>query len=267
MFNSKYFSFIFQSIYPSNCLSCDQEIANICSFCLQEIDCLTLKCCGICGLFDTDNSLNNPISNDSGNPLNISCDRCMSRPLNHQSSQAILPYHHPISRHLLQAKYPKNSIFCNFYRLLDFCNLRLSSQPIFKDIQSKITIITSIPTQAKRLRQRGVSIPHLFAQSLRQLEGWQHLQYKPKLLRLSRDQGQQVHLNGSERWSAQEGLFDINLRQLPKSPQDHFLLIVDDVSTTGSTFFHAVDACVRVGFRRDQIFTLSIFGGSFSRRS
>jgi predicted amidophosphoribosyltransferase len=263
MFNSKYFSFIFQTIYPSNCLSCDQDIADICPLCLLEIDCLTLNFCPTCGLFEIENDLKDLV-NDSNSPI---CDRCLTRPLNHQKSQAILPYHHPISRHLLQAKYPKNSNFCNFYRLLDFCNFRLSSQPHFKEIQSKITMITCMPTQPKRLRQRGASIPYLFAQSLRQVEGWQKLQYQPKLLKLTRHQGQQVHLNGSERWTAQAGLFDINLRQVPKSPQDHFLLIVDDVSTTGSTFFHAVEACVRVGFRRDQIFTLSIFGGSLSKPS
>ncbi len=240
---------LFQMIYPSTCLACEQEIALMCPLCIQEIDWITINTCQICGLFDVFNTED--------------CPRCISHPLNHQLSLAIIPYHHPTSKYLTQVKYQKNASFSDFYRLLDFCHLRLSQSIFLSRFPNQITDIISMPTQAKRLWQRGVSIPHLFAKSIQTLAPFNKAKYHTNLLNLTRAQGQQVHLNVQERWSAQEGLYQINLGKMPKNPrslEDRFLLLVDDVSTTGSTFFHAVEACVQAGFRRDQIFTLSIFG-------
>ncbi len=244
---------MFFSLYPRICISCHKELGVLCELCRLELDLLTEKQCVICGYFSQKHC------------------RCTQKKLNHIQSLSIYPYHCGLSQCLQIAKYGAQHDFSAYQTLLDFAvpelKLKLqTNQSVLTQNLDKIDILCVIPPQKKRLFQRGYSAPYLFAKTLARMKVFPNAKID-LLLKNQRYEKQQTSKSIQERWDL-SGLFALSLDpfKIQKSyakPIDQLkVIVIDDVSTTGSTFFHSAEVLQEAGFLADHIFSLSVFGGS-----
>ncbi|MCL1832394.1 MAG: double zinc ribbon domain-containing protein [Oscillospiraceae bacterium] len=96
-------------------------------------------------------------------------------------------------------------------------------------------VITCVPTDAMRLRERGYNPPALIAREMSVISG---LPCDTKLLRKVRETEVQKSLSAAGRRENLRGAFALNKRACPPET----VLIIDDVCTTGATLTEA--ACV-----------------------
>ncbi len=97
-------------------------------------------------------------------------------------------------------------------------------------------IITNVPADLKRLKQRGFHLPQILAKKLSKLSG---IQYVDLLHKKSHTEAQ-TNKTRTERLESLKNIFELN----PKIIEDEFdmsevktICIIDDVSTTGATLF------------------------------
>jgi predicted amidophosphoribosyltransferase len=244
------------SIYPQYCLSCHQSLGLLCELCELELKLQMKNQCLRCGFF-----------------YDQSC-RCSQHQLNHQQSIAIFPYHHPLSQCLVKAKYSEAKDFSDYQSLLPLAILHFQKS-LANGIQrhsplqaslSDIDVLCPIPSQKKRLVQRGYSAPYLFAKALAQSKCFPKASLK-LLLKTTRDEAQQATKSAADRWQL-DGLFALNRglkhlekQAMPKGIKSFKILMIDDVCTTGSTFDHAAQCFIDHGVKPENIFSLSLFGG------
>ncbi len=144
-------------------------------------------------------------------------------------------YEGPLMRALLQLKYRPNkrlaTAFADWLRDL----LRRENWHPNK--------ITAVPLAASRLRQRGYNQAGLIATALSKKT---ELPYDPGALRRIRETPSQVGLDPTERWLNVSGAFEACSR----SEQDHVVLLVDDLFTTGATLAACASALLEEGARQ-----------------
>ena len=100
-----------------------------------------------------------------------------------------------------------------------------------------------MPGAPARTRQRGYHCPTLLARELaRQIP---NLQVLPQALQLRRETREQKELGRVERFANVRGLY-----QATSAVQDRYVLLIDDVMTTGATIFSAVESLYNSGAAR-----------------
>jgi ComF family protein len=109
--------------------------------------------------------------------------------------------------------------------------------------------IAAVPLAASRLRQRGYNQAGLIATALSKKA---ELPYHPGALRRIRETPSQVGLDPAERWLNVSGAFEA----CSQSEQEHVVLLVDDLYTTGATLAACASALLEGGAR--QVFGLTV---------
>jgi len=105
---------------------------------------------------------------------------------------------------------------------------------------AELDLITCIPTDSARKRERGYNPPALLAAEISAISGIPH---DPKLLVKTRRSEAQKTLTADERRKNLKGVFALNKnRTCPKN-----ILLVDDVCTTGSTLSEAAGILLSCG--------------------
>ncbi|MBQ7502753.1 ComF family protein [bacterium] len=99
-----------------------------------------------------------------------------------------------------------------------------------------------MPANKKRRLERGFHLPELLARRLcRHFDSWI---YAPQMLRLKRDLPPQKALTRHERFMNVRGAYE------PGEAEGAYIVVVDDVMTTGATLFEAAQTLFKAGALR-----------------
>ena len=113
--------------------------------------------------------------------------------------------------------------------------------PALSECKKAEAIVVHIPTATSRVRQRGYDQAALIARSAAQTAGLRHA---PLLLR--RGQQRQVGLRRQQRLSQLDGAFQV---RNPDTAKGAYVILVDDVVTTGATLEAAAKTLKKAGAR------------------
>ena len=117
-------------------------------------------------------------------------------------------------------------------------------------LHCNLDILVPVPLGKKRLRERGYNQVALVARPLAHYAG---IQYLPGALSKERDTRSQVGLNVSQRQKNVSNAYRADERKL----KGKSVLLVDDVSTTGSTILSCTDALLSAGAREVYAITIA----------
>ena len=159
--------------------------------------------------------------------------------------KSIYSYRDPVIRELIwQIKYKKNkhAIECASYAL----NTQLSK------INEKVTLIP-VPISKKRRKERGYNQCELIIDELLSSNTNNLISKDFNLLIRSKDIDKQTFKNKKDRISNTKDIF-----QIIKMPIDNSkIIIIDDVTTTGSTLKEAREALLKSGFMTVEALTVA----------
>jgi ComF family protein len=128
-------------------------------------------------------------------------------------------------------------------------SLALHLENLLQNHQWNINLVAPVPLGKERRKQRGYNQGALIAQPLALAL---QLPYNPQILIRTRETQSQVDLTLSERQSNLDGAFQAN----NKVATNKRILIIDDVSTSGSTLDACAKALKKAG--ADTVFGLTI---------
>lgn len=124
---------------------------------------------------------------------------------------------------------------------------------IASDVRSlnwDIELVIPMPLGKKRMQERGYNQVALVAEPLAYELGWA---YSSRALQKSRETRSQVGLNISQRRQNVDHAYQAN----PEMVKRKSILLMDDVSTTGSTVASSTKALLSAGARDVYVFTLA----------
>lgn len=192
---------------PHHCIICGKEDNIICENCLfSEQKMLSPTCC-LCATPNADWRV---------------CDKCRV--------QVTLGYIWPASEYSGAVK--------QLVHLLKYERAKAAHQPLAALIEDAMPfgewLIVPVPTEPKRIRQRGYDHAQLIARHVAQLR---HLPYYQVLLRVQH--ARQVGENRVQRLVQAAGMFAVSPRVNVKGAK---IVLIDDVCTTGATLTAAAKA-------------------------
>jgi predicted amidophosphoribosyltransferase len=129
--------------------------------------------------------------------------------------------------------------------------------------ESMRIVVVPMPVTRARRRERGFNQCELLLDEIKKLcaENGSHLDFASDLLLRAHNTSRQTLKNRAERIESIKDMFALNeeaslLPELKRGPLNHFIVVIDDVITTGSTMRDAVNTLRHAGFERT--FGLSI---------
>jgi ComF family protein len=226
-------------LYPYTCFLCGGAGDNnldLCSCCLSNFKPIQFSCsrCGI--------PLNNISNTDAYNTKHhLICGACLKKPPNFDAIKTMFHYEGP-ARFLIQSlKYQAKHSCARTIGLL--MSERLKLEPVTPNA------IIPIPLHTKRLRQRGFNQA---AEIAKYLQTSVNLQQHHKLLKRVINTAQQMSLKAPQRKKNMQGAFSSHpAKQLP------YVILVDDVVTTGSTANEAAKTLKKAGAKRVDIWAFA----------
>lgn len=205
-------------LFPASCFLCGGEVAGlepVCPDCLADLPRWEGAVCAVCG-----------IGIEEGLDL---CRSCAVEGRSYAGARSVGPYDGSLRRLVVALKYEGE---------------RALARPL-GDLVAELAepkegaIVTAVPPDPKRLRERGYHPAELLARRIARRLG---LPYRD-LLRKRRASPPQVGRPREERQRAMQGLFAARL-----SGRGEPVLVVDDVITTGATAEEAARALGEAGF-------------------
>lgn len=127
--------------------------------------------------------------------------------------------------------------------------LALSMLEFVRSLNWKIDMVVPAPLGKKRLQERGYNQVALVAQPLTYEMGWE---YAPQAMWKSRETRSQVGLSISQRGENVRGVYQAD----PEKVKRKSILLMDDVSTTGSTISSGTEALLCAG--AEEVYALTI---------
>lgn len=112
-------------------------------------------------------------------------------------------------------------------------------------------LLVPVPLHVRRLRERGFNQALLLVRELSRRTG---IPYLKGILRKKRATVPQVQLSGSERERGVRGTFEVFEKE---GVEERWILLVDDVFTTGATVNECARVLVAAGAQRVDVFTLA----------
>lgn len=198
-------------LYPPVCCSCGRIGKLICEQCFSSIELTNQLNCIRCG---------EPISTGG------LCVRCKNQAPHFAKLKSLGYYSGPLRDAVISLKYQRN------IGLGDFFSSPLSD--IVLKEKWKIELITAIPLNSKRKRERGYNQAEILARPIaRRL----YIPFSSQLVQRVKSTTSQVGLNLKQRRLNMKDAFEGN----PELVKNKTILVVDDVATTGAT----LDACAK----------------------
>jgi ComF family protein len=203
-------------LFPPHCGGCDKLGSGWCETCQNTVKILNGIVCEICGLPQEKPGI---------------CGACLvSKPRFH-SLRAWTVFDGPIQRLMHQLKYRRNLSLGDA--------IAAEMLPFVQDLGWRIDAVVPIPLGKQRKRERGYNQVAMIALPLALgLE----LQYLPRALARRKETRSQVGLSREERHTNVHDAF-----QASSGVRGKNVLIMDDVSTTGSTLSSGADALYASG--------------------
>lgn len=142
---------------------------------------------------------------------------------------------------------PHKGVLREAIQALKYDNARAIAQPLgmrlatcLQQLDWTIDTLIPVPLHTQRLAERGYNQAQLLAEQVAKMTG---IRCQPQALERIRNTQSQVTVSGLERISNLQHAFAAN----PISVQNHIVLLVDDVYTTGSTLSACAEALIDAG--------------------
>jgi len=210
-------------VFPPHCLLCGREIDElvaVCESCWEELP-RWGRVCEVCGV-------------GIGPGLDL-CPECAVEARPYAWARSLGPYEGVLRELVLIVKYQGERMAA-----------RLLAREMAKLVQGEVMLITWVPPDPKRLRERGFHGAEILG---REVARALRLPAKPLLQKL-RHTPEQVGRPREERMNAMHGLFRATHRGRGES-----VLLVDDVLTTGATAAEGIRALQEAGFGEVAVLT------------
>lgn len=212
-------------LFPPQCGGCGKLGSRWCQTCRNSVKLLNGIVCEICGLPQEKPGV---------------CRACLaSRPRFH-SLRSWAVFENPIQSALHKLKYRRD------LSLGDAIAADMLS--FVRSTNWKIDLVIPVPLGKQRMRERGYNQVAMIAKPLAMGLG---LQYSSSLLVRAKETRSQVGLTRDERRKNVQDAF-----QAGTGAREKVILIMDDVSTTGSTLSSGADALYRAGAR--EVYALTV---------
>jgi ComF family protein len=195
--------------FPPTCGGCGEAGTRWCQDCQQRTKSVQPPICEKCGQTTQNSSL---------------CKRCINTPPQFETLRSWAEFEGPIRNALHELKYKKNIGLGS--------SLATQLITLVNDQQWVIDIITPVPLGQQREQQRGYNQAALLAKPLALAL---QIPYNPHILRRVRETQSQINLSLIERKHNMAEAFQAHHKKVAAKQ----ILVVDDVTTTGST----LDAC------------------------
>ena len=206
----------FENLFMTNhsCVSCGKEIVDgtkfqICDDCLKNIEIIDGSVCEKCG----DKVV-------AGNKL---CNHCKTTDYAFDCNMSFCYYSDVSSRIVKGLKYGKKKYFAKH-----IAEMMTELGDVFEDVD----VITFVPVDAKRRRERGFNQAEEIAKELSRLK---NICVKNTLIKLASSK-HQAGLTQKERLENLKGSF-VLIDEAKECVKGKVVLVVDDVFTTGATLF------------------------------
>ena len=210
-------------VFPPHCLLCGREIDElvaVCESCWEELP-RWGSVCEVCGV-------------GIGPGLDL-CSECAVEARPYAWARSLGPYEGVLRELVLILKYQGERMAA-----------RLLAREMAKLVQGEVRLITWVPPDPKRLRERGFHGAEILG---REVARALQLPARP-LLRKLRHTPEQVGRPREERMNAMHGLF-----RAMRRGRGETVLLVDDVLTTGATVAEGVRALQEAGFGEVAVLT------------
>lgn len=204
-------------VYPPKCAGCEREGYRWCPDCASSVMTLGASICPVCGEIHQDQTI---------------CERCKVSPPHYFALRSWAVFRGAIRKAVHRLKYKRDvalgGVLCRpMIQLLE--------------VQGwKIDLVMPVPLGLARFAERGYNQAALLA---RPLALYFQLPYQPNILRRIRETRSQVGLSLALRKENVEGAF----KAFDNSIRGKNVLVVDDVTTSGSTLNACAGALLEAG--------------------
>ena len=193
--------------FPPRCAGCDKWGERYCTSCQKKTNKINSLMCQVCGEPGVNSSLS-------------TCQRCQNSPPQYSALRSWAYFEGPLQKAIHQLKYKRNLGLAN--------TLAQPLIELFRSIKWEIDLVSAIPLDRIRKRERGYNQSLLIARPLAWETG---LPLENSAVKRIRNTRSQVGLTLNERkTNVQDAFRADSVRVWGKS-----VLLIDDVATTGST--------------------------------
>jgi competence protein ComFC len=213
-------------LYPPNCGGCGQAGVRWCANCARDVQLATTPLCPICG---------------ASQPSSDLCRRCKESPPHYAALRSWAIFGGGIRNAIHKLKYQR-----------DIALGEILSRPMITLVQSlnwSIDLVTPVPLGLARLAERGYNQAALLG---RPIALYLELPYRPKIINRVRETRSQVGLSLELRRDNVAGAFQARREVVARKN----VLVVDDVTTSGSTLDACAEALIDAG--ACQVFCLTL---------
>lgn len=214
-------------VFPPTCGGCNTTGTRWCSTCQSQVMLVSAPFCEICG--DLQNDL--PAGETPAGTVFI-CDHCQSQRPAYQSLRSYGVFKGPLREAIHRMKYQKD------LGMGEALSKHLIE--LYNHLKWDIDLIAPVPLSRKRELERGYNQAGLLGRSLAYAV---QKTYQPEIILRSRDTRSQVGLSAQERRQNVAGAFSADTQQV----RGKTVLIIDDVTTTGSTIHACAQALHNAG--------------------
>jgi len=205
-------------LFPPYCGGCDKAGSRWCNDCQQKVQLLNGIVCEVCGLPQEKPGL---------------CRVCLADRPRFHSLRAWSVFDGPIQPAMHKLKYRRDLSLGDA--------IAAAMLPFVQDLKWSMELVAPIPLGRQRMYERGYNQVAMIAKPLAM---GLDLGYFPDVLIRQKETRTQVGLSRDERRSNVQGVF-----QAKPGVKGKAVLIMDDVSTTGSTLSSAAEALYAAGAR------------------
>ncbi|MGD8388838.1 MAG: ComF family protein [Desulfobacteraceae bacterium] len=219
-------------LFPPRCAACDRFLApeeghGVCAVCRSEFLEVKSPLCIQCGV---------PLI--TGPPEDRLCEACLRKPPAYEVCRAVFVYQGPLLQVIHRFKYAGKA------RLADILGPWLGGLARKCLPEGMNALVMPVPLSPRRLRERGFNQSLLLARHVAKEKG---LPVDFLSLRRVRDTPPQAALGRDARRTNVRAAFAVTD---PGGVKERDIVLVDDVSTTGSTLDACSRALLRAGARR-----------------
>jgi len=209
-------------LFPPRCAGCEEWGTRWCENCLSQVNEIKEPVCPSCGE-----------PHREGEPVGL-CERCQQTQPRYTAIRSWAVFEAPL----------QNAIHCMKYEndlgLGEYMSKFLAK--VFRKTNWDVDLVAPVPLGAERFKERGYNQAMLLARPF----AWSmDLPHKPQALQRVRETRSQVKLSISERRENVAGAF----QSKPEIVSGKSVLVIDDVTTTGSTLDACADALLRADAR------------------
>lgn len=215
-------------IYPPECAGCGEPGYRLCFKCQEAIHYLTGEICPVCGI---------PLTGQGG-----FCLDCRNSPPPYDALRSLTRYGGVIRECIHALKYKGNQ------SLGEFFSTRMAD--LIRAEGWEADLVVPVPLSPDRQAERGYNQSALLARPVALKLGWP---YQPLCLKRTRITKSQVSLSVNERKLNVAGAFTA----IPELVTGKQILLLDDVTTTGSTLKECTLALKQAGAKHVYCLTLS----------